>query len=60
MADVLACSVLEALTAIMQGSPSIREAFERTIGYCQLRGILSSLGPPSKPILQQAFNMVGC
>lgn len=59
MRCILACSVLRSLTTVMQGSPTIREAFDSTVGYSRLRELLSDLGPPTNAMLSEALNMVG-
>lgn len=57
---VLACCVLQSLTAVMQGSPIVRAAYDSTVTYSRLRELLTGLGATSTTMLSEALNMVGC
>ena len=56
----LSCSVLHSLTAVMQGSPVLREAYDSTVTYTRLRELLSLIGPPSIDVLAAVIDMVRC
>ena len=57
---MLACSVLQSLTAVMRGSPARREVYDSTVSYSKLREMLTALGTTYTQTLSQALNMVGC